>query len=124
MSMLHMADNGCYTYGQFMDDQQPVVKIQGDRLKPANKVLIFSGVASVLAIIVQFWFGPAQYVLYVSLPIAMTALMYEGYVRYKMQLAKEERAPDWNKVRIQKEVPMELGKGDDKKPPSVQMPGI
>ncbi len=109
---------------RIMDDQQPIVKIQGDRLKPANKVLIAGVVTSVLAIIVQFWFGPAQYLLYISLPVAMTALMYEGYVRYKMQLAKEERAPDWNKVRIQKEVPMELGKDDDKKPPSVQMPGI
>lgn len=107
-----------------MDDQQPTVKIQGDRLQLANKTLIVGVVASVLAIIVQFWFGPAQYVLYVSLPVAMTSLIYEGYVRYKMQLAKEERAPDWNKVRIQKEVPMELGKDDDKKPPSVQMPGI
>ncbi len=107
-----------------MDDQQPVVKIHGDRLQLANKALISGGVASVLAIIVQFWFGPAQYVLYLSLPVAMTALIYEGYVRYKMQLAKEERAPDWNKVHIQKEVPMELGKDDDKKPPNVQITGI
>lgn len=101
-----------------MDDEPPIMKIKTERLDLANKVLIGSFVLTILAVVLQRWL---QLLLFITLPTMMTAGMYEVYVRYKRAVKRESIAPDWNKVKIRKEIPHEMGSGNDE-PPNIELP--